>query len=557
MKAEDIQDALCASRVSRMRHAARRSTKCRLMTGRPTTYPAWRQRRTLGSSTNAHNGSRRSPRVPVVALRRSAPPHMTRAHAADVSPRRATADVAVQIVGQTLNLALGVFVTLVIVRSLGTTGFGEWSTIFSVSTVVAYVADLGLSGVAVRYAAAEPEREADWIGGYATLTAALTIPAVVIYVTVMQLIATTQEMRVASLVLALGYFVGVLSTLSTIFRMRVRNDIKIAFVTANSVLWAAAVILITRHGGGMVALAVAFLLVSALIQGSQALLAVRTAPVRLRGSRAMWPRIMRVGVAVGAGTLLTVMYARIDQVLVFELAPHRSEAGIYGAIYRVLDTAGFIPTAVMMTLFPIISAAHPSDPARVRRLVQLAIDYLAMLSLPALSFSVAAAEPLVHLIFGSKFDRGANALPILMAAYVVICFGYVSGNMVIATDLQRRYVKFAIVGLIVNVGFNLILIPRFGYIAAAWITLLTNMVVVFPALRSVLRKIDMRVAPGRLLRTAGAAAFGGAIVAVLRNAGAPLGGLLAAMIVVYPLALLGVRALDIGELRQVLSQRAA
>jgi O-antigen/teichoic acid export membrane protein len=482
---------------------------------------------------------------------------MTRAHAAEVSPRRATADVVVQIVAQTLNLALGVFVTLVIVRSLGTTGYGEWATIFSVSTVVAYIADFGLSGVAVRYAAAEPEREADWIGGYVTLTAALTIPAVAVYVTVMQLIATTEAMRIASLVLALSYFVSVLSTLSTVFQMRVRNDIKMAFMSANSVLWAAAVIFIKQRGGGMVALAVAFLLVSALIQGSQALLAVRTAPVRLRGARAMWPSIMRVGLAVGAGTLLTVMYARIDQVLVFELAPHRSEAGVYGAIYRVLDTAGFIPTAVMMTLFPIISAAHPSDPTRVRRLVQLAIDYLAMLSLPALAFSIVAAQPLIHLIFGSKFDQGANALPVLMAAYVVICFGYVSGNMVIATDLQRRYVRFAIVGLIVNVGFNLVLIPHFGYIAAAWITLLTNIVVVFPALYAVLRKIEMRLAPGRLLRTAGAAAVGGAIVAILRNAGVPLGGLVAAMIVVYPLALLAVRAIDIGELRETLRQRPA
>lgn len=488
---------------------------------------------------------------------RSEPPGSPRAHAATVSSRRAAGDVIVQIVGQVLNLVLGVFVTLLIVRSLGTTGFGEWSTIFSVSTLVGYFTNLGLSGVAVRFAASEPEREADWIGGYATLTAALTVPAMVVYAAIMQVISTTEEMRIASLILALAYLAGVLATLSTIFRMRVRNDISIAFVTANSILWAGSVIVITTQHGGMVALAAAFLAVSVLIQGSQALLAMRTAPVHIRGSWRMWRPIMRVGMGVGLGALLTVTYARIDQVLVFELAPKRSEAGIYGAIYRVLDTAGFVPTAVMTTLFPIISAAHPSDPARVRRLVQLALDYLAMLSLPTLAFALAAAEPLIHLIFGSKFDEGAQALPILMAAYVVICFGYVSGNMIIATDLQRRYVNYAVVGLIVNVGLNLVLIPQYGYIAAAWITLLTNVIVVFPALYAVLRKIDMRPSPWRLLRTAAAAAVSGGLVAVLRNAGVPLGGLIAAMIVAYPLLLLALRALDIGELRGVLSQRTA
>jgi O-antigen/teichoic acid export membrane protein len=479
------------------------------------------------------------------------------AHAATVSARRAATDVIVQIVGYVLNLALGVVVTLVIVRRLGATRFGEWSTIFAVSQLAGYFANLGLSGVAVRFATAEPAREADWIGAYATLTAALTVPAMTVFVVVMQIISRSHEMRVASVILALGYLVSIVSTVATVFRIRIRNHVSVAFTSANSVLWGAAVIVIAARGGGMIPLAVAFLSVSVVVQSSQALLAMRTAPVHLRGSWRMWRAIMRVGLAVGAGTLLTVAYARIDQVLVFELAPHHREAGIYAAIYRILDTAGFVPTAVMTTLFPIISAAHPANLARVRRLVQVAIDYLAMLSLPALAFSLVAAKPLIRLLFGSQFESGAGAFPVLMAAYVVICFGYVSGNMVIPTNLQRRYVRYAIVGLIVNVGFNVVLIPRYGYLAAAWITLLTNIVVISPTMRAVLQRIEMRMALGRLSRTAGAAALSGGIVALLHEAGAPFGTLVAAMVISYPLILLGVRALDVGELRQVLRQRTA
>jgi O-antigen/teichoic acid export membrane protein len=493
--------------------------------------------------------------MPVKAPQSSEPAVSARAHAATVSSRRATIDVAVQIAGYVLNLLPGVFVTLLIARSLGTTGFGEWSTIFSVSTLVGYFTNLGLSGVAVRFAAAEPEREADWIGGYATLTAALTVPAIVVYVAVMQAISTTEEMRIASLILAFGYLTGVMSTFSTIFRMRIRNDISTAFVTANTVLWTGAVVVIVANKGGMVALAAAFLGASLLVQGSQAVLAMRMAPVHLRGSRKTWRAIMRVGIAVGVGTLITVAYARIDQVLVFELAPHRSEAGIYGAVYRLLDTAGFVPIAMMTTMFPIISAAYPSEPDRVRRLVQAVIDYLAMFSLPTLAFSLVASQPLIHLLFGAMYDQGADALPVLMAAFVVICFGYVSGNLVITTDLQRRYVGFAVIGLVVNVGLNLVLIPQYGYIAAAWITLLTNVVVVFPALHAVLRRIDMRVAPWRMLRTAAAAAASGLLVLALRNAGVPFAGLVAAMIVTYPPLLLMLRVLNIGELRQLLIQR--
>jgi len=479
------------------------------------------------------------------------------AHAGKVSPRRALIDVAVQIVGQVMNLSLGVVVTLLIVRTLGATRFGEWSTIFAVSQLVGYFASLGLAGVVVRFIAAEPAREAEWLGGYASLTAALTLPVMVIYIVVTQIISRSYEMRVASLILALSFPGGVLSTFGTIFRMRVRNDISVAFVTANSVLWGGAVIVITGQNGHMIPLAFAFVSVLLLIQGSQALLATRMGRVRLRGSRAMWPAMMRVGFAVGAGTLLTLAYARIDQVLVFELAPHRAEAGIYAAVYRILDTSAFIPIAVMTTLFPIISAAYPTNLVRVRRLVQLVVDYLAVFSLPIFAFSVVASRPLLHLLFGPPFERGANALPVLMGAYVVICFGYVSGNLVITTDLQRRYVNYAIVGLVVNVGFNVVLIPIYGYIAAAWITLLTNLVVIIPALRSVLRKLDTRIVPWRLLRTGLAAGISGALVALLQGAGAPLVGLVAAMVVSYPVALFSLKVVDIDELRRVLRQRTA
>jgi O-antigen/teichoic acid export membrane protein len=479
------------------------------------------------------------------------------AHAATVSSRRAAIDVIVQLVGQVANLALGVVVTLLIVRSLGATRYGQWATIFAMSQLFGYFTTWGLGGVAVRHATAEPEREADWIGAYATLSAAITVPVALAYAVLMQVISKSYEMRVSSLVLSLLFFAGLGSTVSTIFRLRVRNDVNIAFVTLNSLLWAGAVIAITAGSGSMIALSVAFLAIAALVQWSQALLAMRISPPRLRGSRAMWKALGRVGFTVGVGMMLTVAYARIDQLLVFELAPHSNEAGIYGAIYNVLDKAGFVPAAVMTTLFPIISAAHPGNPERVRRLVQIAIDYLAMVSLPALAFTIVAAEPLIRLLFGSAFAQGANGLPVLMAAYVAICFGYVSGNMVVATNLQRRYVNYALVGLFVNVAFNLLLIPAYGYIAAAWITLLTNVVVIFPALRAVLGAIDMRFAPGRVLRTALASAVCALLVFALRQAGVGIAGLIGAMLLSYPPALLALRVLDLGEMREVLSSRSA
>ena len=95
---------------------------------------------------------------------------------ADVSRRRATLDVIVQIAGQVGNVALGVVVTLLIVRGLGPGRFGEWSTILAVVGLLGYLVDLRLESVAVRHVAAQPEREADWIGALLTLSLAIAVP---------------------------------------------------------------------------------------------------------------------------------------------------------------------------------------------------------------------------------------------------------------------------------------------------------------------------------------------------------------------------------------------
>ena len=65
-----------------------------------------------------------------------------------------------------------------------------------------------------------------------------------------------------------------------------------------------------------------------------------------------------------------------------------------------------------------------------------------------------------------------------MAAFAVICFGYLGGNLVVLLELQRLFVRNAAIALVFNVVLNLLLIPPYGFLAAAWVTLATEILVV-------------------------------------------------------------------------------
>jgi O-antigen/teichoic acid export membrane protein len=479
----------------------------------------------------------------------------TRTHATKVTSRRAVADVGIQLGGQGVNLALGIVTTVVIVRALGATRYGQWATILATIELVAAVGNLGLQQVAVRFATQDPEREGAWVGAATGLQLLIAVPVISVFLAVLALIASDSEMLVAGLVLSVLFLTSALSTLRVVFQLHVRNHVVVAFTTANSVLWAGSVIAIAALGGGLVPFALAFAGTAILVQGTMALVALRTIAVHWHGARAFWPKLARIGISVGIASALTFAYGRIDQILVYELAPSSADVGLYAAMYKILDNAGFVPIAVMTTLFPIMAGLFPAEPERLRRIMQSAIDYLTMISLGALALTIVAAEPIIALLYGSDYVPGASILPILFGAFVPICIGNVGGNMVIATDLQRRYIWYALIGLLLNVSLNILLIPSFGIKAAAWVTLLTEVVVVSVTLVTVLRRIEMRLSLRRIVLATLAAGGAGLLVWGLRQASVGAVLLVVAMAIVYPLLLLGLRALDLDELRGLLRNR--
>lgn len=293
----------------------------------------------------------------------------------------------------------------------------------------------------------------------------------------------------------------------------------------------------------MLALAAAFLAVAFLTILVEVRVALRLGEVRLRGVGELWRPLFVSSLPLGVATLVLLAVASIDQVIVFEFSG-TEDAGLYGATYRILSQAEFAPAAVMTTLFPLLVALEAADPARVRDLVQGAIDAVALISLPVLGFAIVAAEPAIRLLLGPSFSDAAPLLPILMGALVPLFFAAIAIEMLTAFGMQRRLLGVALGALALNVALNLALVPRFGFLAAAWVTVATELLLLAFTAPAVLRKVGLQPGLRRIARGALAAGGMALIVWALRAAGAPIGALLAAAVIVYPALVLALRVVD-------------
>lgn len=476
--------------------------------------------------------------------------------ASQATRQRAAHDVFIQIFARVLNLALGVVVTALVARTLGDVGYGQWSTIFVVLGLVGYLMNFGMEGVVVREASREPERELEWLGSMLMLRLILIGPVVLIAAGAIVLLHSSQQMLVAGFILLITMPFSGVGVLGMIFQLRVRNIVPMLILTLRSVLWGAAVVVIYFNGGSMVELAIAMTVTNSIGSLVQLVAARRVVGQWLAPTRQHIGTLLRVGIPLGLSGVLVIFYARIDQVIVYVIAGARS-AGLYGAVYGVLDQSHFVPVSVLTTLAPIIAAAWPADRERLLRTVRLAAEFMAISSLGALAFACVASSQIVKLVFGPDFAEAAPALPVLGGAFVFICFGYLNGNLLVVMGLQTRLLRISLIALVVNLIGNFILVPIMGFMGAAWMTLFTEVVVFGASLMLIRGTFELRsLGLGRILRTVVAAVVLGGVLGALELAGASLAVLIVAACLCYPALLFGLRALDLDDLRVLLKRKA-
>jgi O-antigen/teichoic acid export membrane protein len=469
--------------------------------------------------------------------------------------RRLTADIAVQLVGRAINLALGVVVTVALVRYLGESNFGKWATILSITSLVTAAGAQTIPRVVVPRAAADPENESSWLGAMLALQGFIVPPGTLISVVVVLLVSRGTEMLVCGLIMSILIVLNLPGALGSIFQLRVRNDVSTAISIANSVIWTGGVFLIAAYGGGLVALAILFVGAQTVTQLATLALSARWIKFDWAAGRQLWREIVRIAIPVGVFGLAVTAYNQIDQLIVFEFAGS-VDAGLYGAVYRILDQAGVFPAAIVTTFAPIMAATYRTDLTRVHRLVQAAADMLAILSFGGIAVALAAGAPILQLMYGEGYGAAAPSLVLLMVAFVLIGLGYVYGSMVVVLGLQRAVLRFALLALAFNVSLNLIFVPIFGYTAAAAVTLLTELLVLTLTMRVVGPMVQFKLSYKPMVRTGLAAGVMCLLVWLMRKAGVPVGGLVVGSVVIYVAALFAFRAIDRRELLSLVTEKA-
>jgi O-antigen/teichoic acid export membrane protein len=372
-------------------------------------------------------------------------------------------------------LAKGGSVVLVLAaaRSLGSAGFGVFSLAWTTGWLLALASDLGLHMLGAREAARAVLPAGRLAGALLAAKAGLAAAALALLAAAAPLVVGRADAPALWGISAGLLLLSFVDLVQHLLRGRGSFGREAALqIASRAILLACALAGLAL--GELPGLAAGLLAGGGLAAGLAAVvLAIDFGRPSLGPQpRALVARLVREALPIGAGMALAVLAFRLDLYLLGAFADERV-VGLYAAAYRLFEAAQLAPAVLMMVLFPRLAAtAGGSDEgSRVRR---RAFAALAALGVATAAGAQVVAAPVVRVFFGGDFAEASAPLAILACAAPFMFINMLLTQDLIARSRQGRFAAAAGLALAVNLGLNLVTIPRYGMRGAAAVTVATE-----------------------------------------------------------------------------------
>jgi O-antigen/teichoic acid export membrane protein len=414
--------------------------------------------------------------------------------------------------GRAVVMALQ-FTTMALLASyLGPAGLGVYTFGVATASLFKLLPNFGTVQVVTRDIAQAPERERDLMPNLIYLRVLLGVGTYGLLAATVVVLGFDDAERRAALIAGLVVLIA-----ADAFRSTLEVRLRLAWVSIADAVEAAAtvaaVLVLMQADAGIESflwLYAALKVVNALIVTAAAL---RLGSFAWRIRPELWRPLLRAAVPLGVAGLIMALYFRLDVVILAALKS-AADVGQYAAAYRFLEAFTVVPAIAMSVLAPVMARSAVEDPATFQRRYAQVVHLVAVVAVGVgLVGAMTAWRVLPELPGFAEFEGGGVALSILAPAAGLIFLGTVVQGALISGRRQQRLLRIALVGLAVNVGLNLVLIPPFAYVGAAAATTATEVVLLAASLREVRLRLALRWPVARLARLAAAAAAAAAVLA--------------------------------------------
>lgn len=169
--------------------------------------------------------------------------------------------------------------------------------------------------------------------------------------------------------------------------------------------------------------------------------------------------------------IATAIYMKIDLIMLESMVVP-DLLGAYSAAAKLSESWYFIPVAICTALTPMLLAYQQESLVLFERKLKELYSTLIWGSVSVATLVTVLSVPLVKVIYGDKFLQAAELLAVHIWSGVFVCIGLVNSISLLSQDRLYQSLVRTVLGAIINVVLNLVWIPLWGALGAAYATLI-------------------------------------------------------------------------------------
>jgi len=184
-------------------------------------------------------------------------------------------------------------------------------------------------------------------------------------------------------------------------------------------------------------------------------------------------RLLKGGWPLLIAGLMVSIYLRTDQILLGTLSTI-AVVGQYSAAVKFSEIWYALPVIVGASVMPRLLKHKADQPALYYDRLKKLYGLMAMTSMVVAVLVTFFGRYVILLMFGAKYLPATQILSVLIWSGPFVFMGCVSSMQLIHEDWTHLILWRSVAGAALNVGLNLLLIPRYGAIGSAFATLIAQ-----------------------------------------------------------------------------------
>ncbi|CAN5481182.1 flippase [soil metagenome] len=392
-------------------------------------------------------------------------------------PKAAARATLAMVISRVIVAILGWAGSVIIARTLDAEEWGQFSFVFALLGVMSVVTDLGVGRVVLaKLIDNDPDEVARTASSFVALRTMLGGVGYLLAVGYVVVLRYPGEVITAT---ALAGLVVVFATpshaLSVLFQSRHRLLVVAVAESLGQVVQLALTVLAALFAPALL-IFVLPAVVNELFKLVVKVRGVRSPALGLRPARSIgidrWRRMLAEAVPLAIGFALTIAMMKID-VLMLSLLDTFDAVGLYSIGYKFSDMIDTISLAAVAPISTLLVAAWPGKLDVFRERTRSAAMLFTLAGAVCVVAFWPSAGPAIRLLYGERFVEGAHAARLLVLGAAVMSLIILGIFLLAAAEKQKYYPAVALFGLALNIGLNLLLIPRMSYNGSAIATVVT------------------------------------------------------------------------------------